>query len=65
MSLRGLLKAARALETSQQRIDELKREREKLRARLDEVDALLAATRADSAKSLDDVKREAIDVVAD
>lgn len=65
MSLRGLLKAARALETSQQRIDELRREREKLRARLDEVDALIAAARADSAKSLDDVKREAIDVVAD
>ena len=65
MSLRGLLKAARALETAQQRTDELKREREKLRARLDEVDALIAAARADSAKSLDDVKREAIDVVAD
>ncbi len=65
MSLRGLLKAARALETAQQRTDELRREREKLRARLDEVDALIAAARADSAKSLDDVKREAIDVVAD
>lgn len=65
MSLRGLLKAARALETAQQRTDELRREREKLSARLDEVDALIAAARADSAKSLDDVKREAIDVVAD
>jgi F0F1-type ATP synthase membrane subunit b/b' len=65
VSLRGLLKAARALETAQQRTDELRREREKLRARLDEVDALIAAARADSAKSLDDVKREAIDVVAD
>lgn len=60
-----MLKAARALETAQQRTDELRREREKLRARLDEVDALIAAARADSAKSLDDVKREAIDVVAD
>lgn len=65
MSLRGLLKAARALESSQQRVDELKREREKLRARLDEVEAAIVATRADSAKALDDVKREAVDVVSD
>ena len=46
-------------------MDELKREREKLRARLDEVEAAIVATRADSAKALDDVKREAVDVVSD
>ena len=65
MSLRGLLKAARALESSQQRVEEAKRGREKLRARRDEVEAAIVATRADSAKALDDVKREAVDVVSD
>ncbi|MBP7687782.1 MAG: hypothetical protein KBF48_14205 [Xanthomonadales bacterium] len=59
MALKQLIAAASALESARQRIDELKGERAKINARLDEIVAELAAARADAGQAIATIQAEA------
>lgn len=59
MALKDLIRAALALESARQRVDELKDERNRLNARLADIVAELAEARAEAGASIVTIKVEA------
>lgn len=59
MALKDLIRAALALESARQRVDELKAERNRLNARLADIVAELAEARAEAGASIVTIKAEA------